>query len=125
MTIKIIIIDRVQADEGCSHTLPTWSSAANGDNGSFDDRDFRVIARLNDGQIQLPSELSGALLSPDRAIKLAQVIASAAQEVKDCEGEISHATHEERASKLSPESGKSWHERYEDKTFYRSKDNFV
>lgn len=125
MTIKIVIVDRVQADKRCSQIQPTWSSAADSDNGSFDDRDFRVIARLDDGQVQLAGELSEALLSTDQAIELAQLIASAAQEVKDCEVEMSRASHEERVSKLSPESGKSWHERYEDRTFYRNKDSLV
>lgn len=125
MTIKIVIVDRVQADKRCSHVQPTWSSAAGGDNSSFDDRDFRVIARLDDGQVQLPSELSGAVLSPDRAIELAQLIASAATEAKDCEAAMSRATREERESALSPDLGKSWHERYEDATFYRNKNNVI
>ena len=125
MTVKIVIVDRLQADADCSHVRPTWSSRADGNNGSFDDKDFRVIARLDDGQVQLPIELSGALLSPDRAIELAQLIVSAAQEVKDCNAEMSRVTHEGRASMLQPKSRKSWHERYEDKTFYRNKDSLV
>lgn len=125
MTTKIVIIDRVQSDKDCSHAQPTWSSSAGGDNSSFDDRDFRVTALLADGQIHLSSNLSGARLSPDRAIELAQLIASSAAEAQDFDAELSHATHDERALRLSPESGKPWHELYEDKTFYRNKNSFI
>ena len=125
MTIKIVIVGRLQADTNCSHVHPTWSSESDDNNGSFDDRDFCVTARLDDGQVQLPSELSGAVLSPDRAIKLAQLIASAAAEAKDCEAAMSRTTREERESALSPDLGKSWHERYEDATFYRNKNNVI
>lgn len=125
MTIKIVIVDRLQADADCSHVRPTWSSEADDSNDSLVDRDFCVVARLDDGQVQLPDELRGVVLSPDRAIELAQLIASAAKEVKDCEASMSHMTREERESKLSPDSGKSWHERYEDATFYRNKNNVI
>mgnify|MGYP007077291638 CR=1 FL=1 len=121
MTVKIIIVDRIQSDEDCSHAQPTWSSDAD-DNGSFDDRDFCVTAQLADGQVKLPDGIGGAQLSPDRAIELVKLIASAAKEVKDYDDLMLNSTYEERELKLESSSGKTWHEKYEDRTFYRNKD---
>ena len=122
MTVKIIIVDRVQSDKDCSHEQPTWSSAADNENGSFDDRDFCVTAQLADGQVKLPDGIDGARVSPDRAIELVSLIASAAKEVKDCDEFMSHLSESEREETLNPSSGKNWHEKYEDRTFYRNKD---
>lgn len=122
MTVKIIIVDRIQSDKGCSHTQPTWSSSAVDDSGSFDDRDFCVTAQLADGQIKLPEGIDGAQLSPDRAIELVKLVASAAKEVKDYDEIMRNSAYEERESKLEATTGKSWHEKYEDSSFYRNKD---
>lgn len=122
MTVKIIIIDRIQSDKDCSNSQPTWSSDADSDTGSFDDRDLCVTAQLSDGQIKLNCNLDGAQLSPDRAIELTKLIVSAAKEVKDYDDLMANATYEEHASKLEPASRASWHEKYEDRTFYRNRD---
>ena len=122
MTVKIVIVDRLQSDKDCLNTQPAWSSDADSDTGSFDDRDLRITAQLADGQVKLTCNLNGAQLSPDRAIKLAELLASAAKEVKDFDELTSNSTYEERVLKLEPASGASWHEKYEDRTFYRNKD---